>query len=162
MITYENNGQIALVTNINDTGYIVSTYASYLDFKTAQAPLSNINFNGPVNYERLTTHFSGWNIICRNDAGVIIECGELPQPEVPSSVSARQIRLWLIANGISLSQIDNLIEAMPDPQQREYTRVEWEYAPYIERNHPMVATFATALNLSNVDIDNAFIEAVTL
>jgi hypothetical protein len=81
-------------------------------------------------------------------------------PPVPDSVSARQIRLWLIRHGISLAQVEAAIDAIPDPLQRDAVRVEWEYAPYIERSHPMLPPIAQALGLP--DIDAAFREAATI
>lgn len=162
MITYVKNGQVALITNISETGYIVSTYSSYNAFKSASQSVEDVTFNGPVNYDALDSYFNGWSKVCRNDAGQVVPCQPNPAPEVPESISARQIRLWLISNGISLAQIDALIDGITDPAEREYTRVEWEYAPYVERNHPMVATFAAALNLSEQDVDNGFILATTL
>jgi len=78
---------------------------------------------------------------------------------VPESISARQIRLWLINNGIQLNQVENAIDSIQDPLIRETTKVEWEYAPYVERNHPMLVPLAQALGLSENQIDQAFIEA---
>jgi hypothetical protein len=37
--------------------------------------------------------------------------------------------------------------------------VEWKYAPYIERNHPMLVSLAQSLGLTESDIDRAFVEA---
>lgn len=37
--------------------------------------------------------------------------------------------------------------------------VEWEYAPYIERSHPMLVPLAQSLGLTEADIDRAFTEA---
>jgi hypothetical protein len=162
MITYENNGQLALVTSIDVNNYTLSKYNSYNDFRNGQAPIESTVLNGPVNYSKIEETLPGWTRVCRNDQWQVVECGTLPAPQVPQSISARQIRLWLISNGISLSQIDTLINNIQDQTQREYTKVEWEYAPYVERNHPMVAIFASALNLSSEDVDNAFIEAVTM
>lgn len=82
----------------------------------------------------------------------------IPQ-EVPQIVSARQVRIWLIQNGILLSQVDTAIDSIQDPTVRDITRVEWEYAPYIERNHPMLIPLGAALGLTNEQIDQAFIEA---
>lgn len=81
------------------------------------------------------------------------------QQTVPESISARQIRLWLINNGIQLFQVENAIDSIPDAITRETTKVEWEYAPYVERNHPMLVPLAQALGLSQNQIDQAFIEA---
>jgi hypothetical protein len=81
---------------------------------------------------------------------------------VPQSISARQIRLWLIKNGFSLSDIEIAINSIQDQAVRDMTLVEWEYAPYVERNHPMVSAIANALGLNNEQIDTSFIEASRL
>ena len=80
-------------------------------------------------------------------------------PTVPESISARQIRLWLINNGISLAQVEAAIDNIPDPLIRETIKVEWEYAPYVERHHPMLVPLAQSLGLTENQIDNAFIQA---
>lgn len=81
---------------------------------------------------------------------------------VPESVSARQIRLWLVQHGISLAQVDASIDAIPDQMQRESVRVEWDYAPYVERSHPMLIPLAAALGLTEQQVDQAFTEAATI
>ena len=83
----------------------------------------------------------------------------IPEPVIPDTVTARQIRLWLVLNGHALSQVEAAIDAIPDAQQREVARIEWEYAPYVERSHPMLVPVAAALGLSQADIDRAFTEA---
>jgi hypothetical protein len=81
---------------------------------------------------------------------------------VPASVSARQIRLWLIQHGISLASVEVAIDAIPDTLQRDLVRVEWEYAPYIELSHPMLGPLAEALGLTAEQVDDAFREASVL
>jgi hypothetical protein len=83
----------------------------------------------------------------------------LINPTIPESVSARQIRLWLINNGIQLAQVENAINNIEDPITRETIKVEWEYAPYVERNHPMLVPLAQALGLTENQVDTAFIQA---
>lgn len=78
---------------------------------------------------------------------------------VPDSISARQIRLWLIQQGISLDSVTNSIMALENQMQRDSLLVEWEYAPYIERSHPMLGPLALSLGLTEEDINRAFIEA---
>lgn len=39
---------------------------------------------------------------------------------------------------------------------KNITKVEWEYVPYIERNHPMLIPLAQSLGLSEADIGRAF------
>lgn len=81
---------------------------------------------------------------------------------VPASVTARQIRLWLVQHGVSLSAVESAIDGIPDAMQRDSVRVEWEYAPYVERSHPMLVPLAAALGLSEYQVDQAFREAATL
>ena len=85
-----------------------------------------------------------------------------PTPAVPESVSARQIRLWLVSHGVSLAAVEAAIDAIPDATQRERVRVEWEYAPYVERSHPMLVPLASALGMTVAQVDAAFIEAAAL
>jgi hypothetical protein len=86
----------------------------------------------------------------------------IPSPVIPSSISARQIRLWLIQNGFQLSQIDSAINSIEDTLIRETVKIEWEYAPYIERNHPWLVPLAQSLGLNTEQIDQAFAEASVL
>lgn len=83
----------------------------------------------------------------------------VPPEPTPATVSARQIRLWLVRNNITLADVDAAIAAIPDAQQQNEVRVEWEYAPYVERSHPMLSPLALALGLTEEQIDQAFIEA---
>ena len=81
----------------------------------------------------------------------------------PPSISARQIRLWLVTRaGVTMAQVDAAIDAIPDQTLREATRVEWDYAPWIDRSHPMLGPLAAALGLDEAAVNQAFREAVTL
>lgn len=86
----------------------------------------------------------------------------IPAPPVPASVSARQIRLYLVRHGFSLSSIDAALAAIPDDQQRAEAQVEWEFAPYVERAHPMLMAIAGTLGLTESQVDDAFREAATI
>jgi hypothetical protein len=81
---------------------------------------------------------------------------------VPATISARQIRLWLVGHGYTMAQVEQAIDGIPDQQQREMVRVEWEYAPYVERTHPMLTSLAAALGLDEAAVNQAFREAATL
>lgn len=80
----------------------------------------------------------------------------------PETISARQIRLWLVDNNISLSSVENAINGIVNEKLREKTLVEWEYAPYVERNHPLLDTLGEVLGLSSEQIDTAFAQASQL
>jgi len=97
------------------------------------------------------------------DSYVEVERVWIPSPiNIPATISARQIRLWLIENNISLTSVENAINGIADEKLREKTLVEWEYAPYIERNHPLLNTLGQVLGLNNEQIDNAFLAASLL
>ena len=103
-----------------------------------------------------------WEV--RDEAGGLVGINQTAdEPEaVPVSVSARQIRLWLVRRGISLASVDAAIDGISDQLQRDSVRVEWDYAPYVERSHPMLPAIAQALGLSGDDIDTAFREAADI
>ena len=81
---------------------------------------------------------------------------------VPASVSARQIRLWLIRHGVPLASVEQAIDGVEDQVTRETIRVEWEYAPYVERSHPWLESLGAALGLDAAAIDQAFREAAVI
>ena len=108
---------------------------------------------------------AGWTLAPAKPAADAIWGGSgwtIPTPPVPASVTARQIRLWLVSHGVSLAAVEAAIDGIPDQQQRELVRVEWEYAPYVERSHPMLVPLAAALGLSEAQVDAAFREAAAL
>ena len=80
----------------------------------------------------------------------------------PASISARQIRLWLVAHGYTLAQVEQAIDGIQDQQQRELVRVEWEYAPEVRRDHSWVNPLAAALGLDDAAVNQAFREAAAL
>lgn len=88
---------------------------------------------------------------------------KIPQEiPVPSTVTATQIRLWLVNHGFSMTQIYAIISQISDPLLKAQIEVQWEYAPYVERNHPMINTLGSSLGLDNDQIDQAFREASSL
>jgi hypothetical protein len=113
-----------------------------------------------------TTLGAGWQFVYvgSDQQAFLAACqaaGVTPQLRA-ASVSARQVRLWLVGAGIPLATVAAVIDAIEDPAQREMIRVEWEYAPYIERTHPMLGPLGAALGLTAEQIDAAFVQAATL
>lgn len=86
---------------------------------------------------------------------------DTPQPEpVPQTLTARQARLALHSIG-KLTDVPAAIAALPEPQKTN-AEIEWEYATHIERNNPFVAVLASALQLTDDQVDHLFIEGVKL
>ena len=83
------------------------------------------------------------------------------QPLLPkvASITATQIRLWLYRNGIDISQA---ISAIQDDKERGEAMILWEYAPYIDRDNPLVTAIAAAIGMSPEQVDAAFAEASLL
>lgn len=79
-----------------------------------------------------------------------------PPPVVPQSVTPRQVRLVLLAQGLLTS-----VEAMI-AQQDEATRIAWQYASEFRRDDPLLLSLATSLNLTEQQLDDFFIAANTL
>ena len=79
-------------------------------------------------------------------------------PVVPESVTPYQFRVALLRAGVSLAQVDAMIDALPQPQ-RDEARVAWEYGLEVRRDHPLIAQFAAALEMDDIAVDAAFVAA---
>ena len=76
-----------------------------------------------------------------------------PEPEGLPPLTARQIRLGLVTNGISLSQVEAAIADIEDPQSKAIAEIEWEYASQFLRTHPLIEQIGAALGLTPEQID---------
>jgi hypothetical protein len=146
----------------NRTYWIISNGNSYVDGVTDPTLVTTVGNGWHIywigsDYSEYLTSCNNCNIIPRNT-----------DPNTPSisnnypKVSARQIRLWLIQNGINLQSVYDIINAIEDPALRDSVAVEWEYAPYVERSHPMLVPLAQALGLSEDQVNQAFREAINI
>lgn len=72
---------------------------------------------------------------------------------VPSSVTMKQARLALLAAGL-LDDIDATIKA----SNRE-SKIEWEYASEVRRDHPLIASMQQARGLTDAEVDALFTAA---
>ncbi len=84
---------------------------------------------------------------------------ELTPPPKPESVTPAQIRLWLIANGISLGTVAQMIQSIQDDATRAAAQVRWEYGLVVLRDDPLVQQMGTALGLTTEQMDAAFLAA---
>lgn len=79
---------------------------------------------------------------------------------VPAEVTMRQARQALYIAG-RLADVTAAIDSMPEPP-RESARIAWEYSQVIERDATFVRQLATALGMSNADVDALFVAAAGL
>lgn len=84
--------------------------------------------------------------------GAIAPYVEPAKPKV-LSVSARQMRLELLARGL-LAEVETAVKSMGAAVQ-----IEWEYATIIERDNVFVAAMAGHFGLSEMDVDAIFEQA---
>lgn len=91
------------------------------------------------------------------------ELADAPDPEIHlAPLTARQLRLGLIAAGVTLSSVDSAIAVIPDPTEREIATVEWEYASQFERDHSLIEQIGDALGMTVEQIDAAWLTAMEL
>lgn len=119
----------------NNEGAIVALYANPQEGRTEPEPLSD------------------------TDPEVVAFLN--PPPPMPA-LTSRQLRLGLVANGISLPSVEAAIDAIEDPTDREVARIEWEYATTFERSHPLIEQVGAALGLTPEQIDDMWAEAAAL
>lgn len=96
-------------------------------------------------------------------AQAIIDAGgEIPPapPIVPQQVSARQLRLVLLAEG-KLHLVEPSINALP-VEQRDAALIEWEYSVFYDRSNPLIANLGAAFGYSPEQIDSLFLAAAAL
>ena len=71
-------------------------------------------------------------------------------------VSNAQFRSALILSGIMPSTVLASLQAIEDETQRELAIAKWEYANFVERDHPLIATMAKQFGLSDTQVDELF------
>lgn len=149
----------------NRTYWVISNGNSYVDGVTDPELVTTVGNGWHVSW--IGTEYSEYILACQNHN--IIPRNS--NPDIPSistiqlsndKLSARQVRLWIVKQGISLKAVEDAIQNIEDPVIRDNVSIEWEYAPYIERNHPMLNPLAQSLGLSEADIDRAFVEGSSI
>lgn len=70
-----------------------------------------------------------------------------------SSLTARQLRLGLLAGGISPATVTATIDAMSAGPDRDAAQIEWEYATTFNRMHPLISTVGGALGRTEEQMD---------
>lgn len=77
---------------------------------------------------------------------------EVVESNVPTSISMRQVRLWLYRND-RLDLVDDYLKTNKEAE------IEWEYSAEVERNNTMVSSIGEYLGMSEQELDTIFIEA---
>jgi hypothetical protein len=88
--------------------------------------------------------------------GATVEPYAEPPTPIPAIVTMRQARLALL-QGDLLTKVNATIAS-----GSEADKITWEFATEVKRDDLLVHNMATTLNLTETDLDNLFILAVTL
>ena len=83
------------------------------------------------------------------------------KPKPPSSCTPRQFRLALIQSNIDINTIESMLNNIQDETLRKIALVEWEYSIEIKRDHPLILSFASQLNITEQQLNQIFILANT-
>lgn len=85
---------------------------------------------------------------------------EVVEKEAPIEVPLWAFRAVLTTMGLA-GNVATLIATLPEPA-RTAASVQWEYANFIRRDHPVIVQLAPALNLTEQDVANIFKQAALL
>lgn len=85
-----------------------------------------------------------------------------PQALPLASLTRRQLRLGLLANGITTADVEAAIAAISDPMDRAIAEIEWADASTYERDHPLIEQVGTVLELTPEQIDTMWTAALLL
>lgn len=89
-----------------------------------------------------------------------IRAGYLKQI-APKEITIKQARLALLKAGL-LESVEQAINNEPDETLKKTLQIEWEYMLHLERDNALLAAVAQRLGLSDMQIDELFIEASKL
>ena len=79
---------------------------------------------------------------------------------VPSSITMRQARLTFLGANI-LTALETAIEAIADANTKQVTKIEWQYGEHVLRyNSPVTSLLSSSLGLTELQIDDLFIEGM--
>lgn len=85
-------------------------------------------------------------------AGLTFATARGPAPE---SITPRQLRLWLLSQGITAQLVTTHIQGLP-PSMRDSAMIEWEYALDFKRDHPLVQQFGFMLGFSAPELEEGW------
>lgn len=82
-------------------------------------------------------------------------------PVILKPLTRRQLRRGLLGLGIKSVDVEAKIAALPD-DQREIALIDWQDASEYERSHWLVAALTSAFNLTDDQVDQAWLTAQEL
>lgn len=97
-----------------------------------------------------------------NDGGVTFyRDGNIVVAPVPDEVPLWAFRASLVLGGVTESQVNALIAALPEPSKTVAT-IQWNYGNFIERGHALISQLGSDLGMTSAQIDDVFRTAASL
>jgi hypothetical protein len=141
------------------------TNAQYHNDQSGNPSGIRVEVNGVVSFVPLALSNADYEAIMALVAAGQMTIQDAPAPPPPPipTITARQLRLALLGLGLTGAMVEAQIAAMPGTETaREAARIEWEYATSYQRDHQLVVMLGAALNLTEQQITDAWMEAASL
>lgn len=106
-----------------------------------------------------TTATQTWTVLDKPSADAPVVT--VAPSDVPNEVPMWAVRDLIESMGL-LSQVDAMIEAIPDAAARRKTRNQWQYGNFIVRSHPMILALGAQLGFTEAQVDDLFRQASQL
>ncbi len=71
------------------------------------------------------------------------------------NLDGRQIRMALIAEGITLTEVQNAIDSLTEPS-KSLTQVSWDYGTVFTHQDPLIQAIIALLGLTETQVDSIF------
>jgi len=136
--------------NPENRGYVDTNYYE-------EQPLNSVDFAPSIENPEL-------NAVLNSEKTEWVDVRTAEQQQkalVPELVSRRQLKLQLILSGFNVSLIDGVINQLPEPN-KSIALVAWNDAGTFVREDPLLVALASQLGLSDVKLDEIFINASKL
>lgn len=118
----------------------ITKNAKYLSVHDYETPIQNTNEDGTTDTMYKNKYIGKFAV---------------PDEIVPSSISMRQCRLYLLFIEL-LDEVESIVS------MNKASQIEWEYSTVVERDNLLIKTMQENLNLDDRSVDKMFIEASKL
>lgn len=85
--------------------------------------------------------------------------GNTPNPYVPPSPVPQQVPMWAVRSVLKTNNLFDQAQTAINASTNENLKLVWEYGNFADRNSPSIAELATALGLTDAQVDQMFIDA---
>ena len=92
---------------------------------------------------------------------VLYDVNYVPPKNVPNFLTARQLRLVLLNDGVTATDVEAQLNLLPEPD-RSAALIDWEYATEFDRGNPMIGQLGAALGYTTDQVDDLYVAGALL